>query len=710
MKNTTQLAKKLFISTLIVSLGVGSLVATTRAESFTTAARATLPSDLYGKVTKTTTITDRNGEVLYYLYKDTNRLLAPSDQIAQTIKDAMIAAEDERFYHHNGVDLISVMRAAKANYLEKTIVSGGSTLTMQLVKNLTGDDRPSLDRKINEAYLATVLEGKYTKDEILTAYLNMVPLGNNLAGVETASRFYFNKPASQLTLPEAATIAALPTAPEHYATAPAELKKRRDYVLRRMRETGKIDEPTYQAALVTDTPISTPNIPLKAPHFVMTVVNQLKREYGDDLYRKGFTVVTSLDIPTQIKAEGAVKDNVGNLRTVGAQNVGLVSLDPKTGHVLAMVGSSDYDNKANRGEVNFTTANLSYGSTLKPILYAFLMEKEHWSPGAIMWDVRTSWAMPGEPKPYTPQNYDRQFFGPLTLRQALANSRNITAIKALDMVGLKTVLERLQNMGVTSLGTDTSKYGPSLAVGGGGIPLLELTGAYTAFANEGRVNKPLLIKELKDYTGKTVKEYQPSNKQILKPEVAYEIAEILQDNEARKRVFGTNSQLVVKGKTVAAKTGTAEDYRSALTIGFTPDIVTGVIVANNNNEPLIAGGSGAMAAAPFWNAFMTNYLADKPNNWFARPESVKETEFATVIGKIKDLTAPWQSPTDRFNRRVAETDNPAWNIGVRSFGSRRNNTAVATNENTQSTESRDSDDSERNQNRGRGQSNRSERD
>lgn len=679
---------------LVIIIAMTALSAFNVTNQFTAAARADLPTGLLDNASKTVTVTDRQGQVLYYLYNDTNRLITEGDKIAEYFKDALIAAEDERFFYHNGVDIQSIIRAMKANYQEKSIVSGGSTLTMQLVKNMTGDDRQSWHRKVKEAYLATVIESRYSKKEILTAYANLVPLGNNLGGVETASRFYFDKPASELTLPEAATLAALPTSPEYYATNPEALKQRRDYVLRRMLQTGKINKEELTAATATDTPIKKPVLPLLAPHFSTMVGEQLKERYGDKLYTGGFKVTTTLDWPTHQLAEEAVRDNFDVLAKVGARNVGLVSLDPKTGQVLAMVGSADWRNKNNKGEVNFTTANLSYGSTLKPLIFALLLERNGWSPGAIMWDVKTNFRT-GEPKHYTPQNYDKKFFGPMTVRQALANSRNIPAIKALHMVGLGDVLKRLEEMGISSLGTDTSKYGLSLAVGGGGIPLIEMTGAYTALANEGRVNPAEPLLTVTDYKGKTHYESKPLNRQVLKPEVAYEIAEILQDNEARKRVFGPSSQLVVANEQVAAKTGTAEDYRSALTIGFTPEIVTGVIVANNNNEPMHQNAGGAMAAAPFWQAFMKRYLADRPNTWFNRPDSVKEVRFATVIGQVNDLVAPWQNPSDRFTRKLAETNDPLWQFAINAWGTKPISEDSKTADSSENTRDEDEEDQEK---------------
>lgn len=685
LKNRRLVLGTASVSTVII-IAMTALAAFNATNQFTAAARADLPTGLLDNVSKTVTITDRQGQVLYYLYNDTNRLITEGDKISEEFKDALIAAEDERFFYHNGVDIQSIIRALRANYQEQTIVSGGSTLTMQLVKNMTGDNRQNWHRKVKEAYLATVIESRYSKKEILTAYANLVPLGNNLGGVETASQFYFNKSASELNLPEAATLAALPTSPEYYASNPEELKQRRNYVLRRMLQTGKINKAELAAATATDTPIKKPVLPLLAPHFSTMVAKELKERYGDKLNTGGFKVTTTLDWPAHQLAEAAVADNSGVLANVGAKNVGLVSLDPKTGQILAMVGSADWRNKANKGEVNFTTANLSYGSTLKPLIFALLLEKNGWSPGAIMWDVKTNFRI-GEPKPYTPQNYDKKFFGPMTVRQALANSRNIPAIKALHIVGLGDVLKRLEEMGINSLGTDTSKYGLSLAVGGGGIPLLEMTGAYTALANEGRFNPPEPFLTITDYKGKTHYEAKPVNQQVLKPEVAYEIAEILADNEARKRVFGPNSQLVIADKKVAAKTGTAEDYRSALTIGFTPEIITGVIVANNNNEPMRNNAGGAMAAAPFWQTFMNRYLADRPNTWFVRPNSVEEVRFATVIGEINDLIAPWQSPSDRFNRKLAEINDPLWQAAINSWNTKpkteENKTANGPEESTE---------------------------
>ncbi len=634
-----------------------------RADHALASAAAAIPQDLLKNVPKTTVITDRHGEILYYLYKDVNRLVVPGSAIPSQAKDAFIAAEDERFYSHNGFDATSIARAIKENYQNKNIVSGGSTLTMQLVKNLTGDDRPTVERKLKEVYQAFILEERYSKEDILTAYLNVVPLGNTIAGVETASQFYYHKPAKELSVAESATLAALPTAPSFYYEHPDALVRRRNYVLRRMVETGKISQQQADQAMTESTALAEPITPLRSPHFVMATIDQLTKEYGASIYQKGLTVTTTLDIPTQMKAEQTIKENLSVLQTVAAQNVASVAIDPKTGQVLAMVGSKDYYDQKNDGEVNLALAPYSPGSTGKPLIYSFLLEKEHWSPGAIMWDVKTQFPIQGE-KPYIPRNYDDKFMGPITLRQAIGNSRNIPAIKALQMVGLETALKRLPEFGITSLSSDPSQYGPSLAVGGCGIPLVEMTAAYSAFANEGKVNPAQLILKATDYSGRVIKEAQPTNRPVIKPEVAYEIADILQDNEARKKVFGPRSPLVIDGHHVGVKTGTAENYTSALTIGFTPDIVFGVIVANNDNSPLRAGGSGAMAAAPFFNGFMKSYLANKPDSWLDRPTGIKQTEFPTVIGKINDLVADWQSPTDRFNRRVAEIDNPLWNQAI----------------------------------------------
>lgn len=653
-----------FLCLILIGIGVGYHYL----RPLTVKAQATVSGDFMASLPKTTLITDRNGEVLYYYYKDINRIIAPADKLPNSLKKAVVAAEDERFYLHDGFDVVSVVRALVANMENGYIVSGGSTLTMQIVKNITGDDRRDWQRKAKEAYLATLLEQRYTKEELLALYLNIVPLGGNIAGAEAASQLYFDKPASDLALHESATIAALITSPSFYINDRDALTKRRNYVLDRMVATNKITKNEAEVAKKVAVAIKDPAIPYKAQHFTTHVLDQLKREYKDDLATKGFVVKTTLDVKTQQLAEKSIQDNRGVLTANSADTAGIVVMDPKTGDVLAMVGSADYFNEKNQGQVNVTTAPLSYGSTLKPIIFSLLLEKDNWSPGAIMWDVKTDFPIVGQRKPYSPNDYDRKFFGPMTVREALGTSRNVTAVKALQMVGLDNTLKRLEDFGVTSLGTDTKNYGPSLAIGGGGIPLLQMTGTYTALANSGKVSPAQTILEIRNSVGDVVKKYEPKTKEVLKPEVAYEVADILQDNNARKRVFGANSQLIIPGKTVAAKTGTAEDYRSALTIGFTPDVVVGVIVANNNNAPLRAGAGGAMAAAPFFNTFMTHYLADKPNNWFARPETVKEQRFQTVIGSINDLVAPWQSPTDRFNKRIAEVDDPLWNRAVASTG------------------------------------------
>lgn len=658
----------------LIAIGIfmlSSVIAYDKIRPAVADAESAVHGNIFAGVPKTTVITDRNGEILYYLYKDENRIMVPETAFPDHLKRAIIAAEDERFYVHKGFDPFSVIRAIAANSKEGHIVSGGSTLTMQLIKNVTKDARVNWQRKVKEAYLATVFERQYSKEQVLGMYLNMVPLGGNIIGAETASQLYYGKSAMELSLPEAATIAAIGSSPSYYVNNPDELKKRRNYVLNRMVATGNLQKEQAEVAAASDTPLNTPAIPYKAQHFVNEIINQLKSKYGEDIYEKGLTVRTSLDIPTQMQAEQTVKDQRGVLQNVGASNVGITVMDPRTGDVLAMIGSQDYFNDKNDGAVNMSTAPLSYGSTLKPLIYGFLMEKEHWSPGAIMWDVKTDFPIVGERKPYTPNDYDKKFFGPMTIREALATSRNVTAVKALQMVGLESTMNRLKEFGISSLG-NINRYGPSFAIGGGEIPLVEMTGAYTAIANGGKVNPARYIIEVKDGTGEVVEKVESANKEVLKPEVAYELADILQDNNARRRVFGPNNLLVINGKTVGAKTGTAEDYRTALTIGFTPNVVVGVIVANNNNASLRLGAAGAMAAAPFFNNFMNRYLADKPNVWFERPNSIQTATFPTVVGRISDLVAPWQTPTDRFNKRVAEIDDPLWNRAV--AGSKKSQT------------------------------------
>ncbi len=659
--------KNLCIAIIAFLVAIGGAINLTYQLTAVPALAATensLHGDLLKDLPKTTTITDRNGEVLYYLYKDQNRIVVPADQFPKDLRDAVIAVEDERFYAHGGFDPLSFIRALISNSTKHETVSGGSTLTMQLVKNLTGDNRHLIVRKIKEAYLATTLESRYSKDQILGSYLNIVPMGGTLYGMESASRFYFNKPANQLSLNEAATLAGIINSPSRYSNDNNALNERRQYVIGRMVATGKIKEEEAKKISGEQVTLAKAAVPFKASHMVDQVIGELKEKFGNDLYKQGLTVTTTLDLPTQMKAEQTVKDNISVLEQTNATNVGMIVASPKSGDILAMVGSRNYFDKNRDGQVNLTTAPLSYGSTAKSLIYALLLEQEHWSPGAIMWDVKTDFPIKGERKPYQPKNYDLKFFGPMTIREALGNSRNVTAVKAIQMVGLEKTLQRFQDFGITSLGTNPSDYGPSLAIGGGGIPLTQMVGAYTALANGGKVNPTHTINRINNYRGDVLEEYSAPNKEVLKPEVAYEIADILQDNNARTREFGPNSQLVIKDRTVAAKTGTGQDFRTALTIGFTPDVVTGVIVANNDNTPLRSGAAGAMAAAPFFNRFMTQYLADKPNNWFVRPGGVKDIEFASVVGKVRDLAADWQSPTDRFNRNIAEIDDPSWNRAV----------------------------------------------
>lgn len=603
-------------------------------------------------------IFDRNGNALYSFHGEVRRVVIPDSDIPDHMKNAAITAEDRSFFRHFGFNLKGILRAAYNNLFHKTsYVSGGSTITQQYVKNSLLTSQKTFVRKIKELILSIELEIMYSKKDILTMYLNEIPWGSNAYGVEAASNIYFNKSAKDLSLAESATLAAMIRAPSYYSPYgihPDKREIRTNYVLDSMEDLGYIssDEAERAKLEAKNLTFTAPRESITAPHFVMYVKEKLIEKYGEQMVEEGgLKVTTTLDLDKQKMAEEAVKEAAeGRLSNINASNTALVAIDPKTGQILSMVGSADFFNKDIDGQVNVATSLRQPGSSFKPIVYATAF-KGKYNPGYVLWDVPTDFGG------YNPRNYDGSTHGPVTMRNALAWSLNIPAVKTLYLAGLDKSLETAKDMGITSL-TDRDRYGLALVLGGGEVTLEQLTGAYGVFANQGTYAQTTPILKVEDSRGKILEEYKLDEKKALDSQIAYEISNVLSDNDARSAVFGSNSPLYLGDRPAAAKTGTTSEYRDAWTVGYTPQLVTGVWVGNNDNTPMAAGSAGAMAAAPIWNRFMRSALEGQPVEQFTRPPQIKDITVDKLSNKlptdnspetITDIFADWQIPKERDN-------------------------------------------------------------
>jgi len=605
---------------------------------------ATLPSvaDLQQRAStfETTRIFDRNGNLLYEILDPTagRRTFITLDKISPFMVAATIATEDKSFYSHPGFDWTAIIRAFWQNFQGKTTVSGASTITQQLARNLllSPEERTeqSYIRKVREALLAVEITRRFTKDQILELYLNEFYYGNLAYGVEAASETYFNITADKLDLAQASFLAGLPQAPSVYDVYHDReaTRERQKQVLTLMYEASHeegciyvsnspkrvcVDSNTAVTAFATleNYQFNPPDVQIRYPHWVNYVRSILETQFdAQTIYRSGFSVYTTIDPTLQDAAEEQVKQQINSLTSYNANNGALVAIRPSTGEILAMVGSADFYNKAIDGQVNMaTSATRQPGSSIKPVTYIAAFEKG-WTPATLIWDVPSEFPPSGDPNdprpPYTPVNYDGQFHGPVTVRTALANSYNIPAVKALQYVGIYDdpntqnedgILSVARRLGITSFTRDD--YGLSLTLGGGEVSLLEMTEAYSVIANGGSRVPPIAILRILDHSGNVVFDYKaPPGDQVIIPEHAFLISSILSDNEARTPMFGANSVLNLPFQ-VAAKTGTSNDYRDNWTLGYTPDIAVGVWVGNADYSPM-KDITGLTGAAPIWSQFI----------------------------------------------------------------------------------------------------------
>lgn len=572
------------------------------------------------QIAQSTKIYDRTGEhMLYEIFTDQKRTMVEFDKIPKQLINAVVATEDTAFYEHKGIRPLSILRSVVYGLLGKSrLGSGASTLTQQLVKNAILTNEHTYTRKIKELILSVRLEQKYSKDQILKIYFNEIPYGSTNYGVESASHSYFNKSVSELNLEEIAILAGLPKAPSKYLTNKVALKNRRDFVLERMFEEGFITREEADETQVKPVSLSQEFGKIKAPHFVLYVKEQLVEMFGEQTVDTGgLKVITTLDWEKQEIAETAVKEESEKTFTESeANNASLVALDPKTGQILAMVGSRDFFDDKIDGQFNVATLGKRQpGSSFKPIVYAAAFEKGY-TPDTILFDVETNFAVSG--KDYIPKNYDLKDHGVVTMRQSLQGSLNIPAVQTLYLVGAEKGVDFAERMGYTTL--SEGDFGLSLVLGGGEVKLLEHANAYSIFANNGVFYKHASILSVEDNTGSTLFEWKKTKgEKVLDEGVAATVSNVLSDDEARAFVFGAGGILTLPDRKVAVKTGTTNGYVDAWTIGYTPSLVSGVWVGNTNNAPMRKGDGGSKLAAPIWNHFMREALKNTSVEEFPAP-------------------------------------------------------------------------------------------
>ena len=591
-------------------------------------------------VAESTKIYDRTGEhLLYEIHGEERRTVIKLDQISQHLINATIATEDQDFYKHHGVDFRGIARAIYKDVISGERLQGGSTITQQLIKNSILTSERTFTRKIKEIILAVETEQKFSKDEIMEMYLNQIPYGSNAYGIEAAAQTFFGKSAKDLDISEAALLAGLPKATTYYSpygAHPEALEFRYKNIINQMEGEGYInEEQSEEAKEIEILKEIKPFIEdIKAPHFVMYVRQQLVDEFGEEKIEKGgLNVYTTLDYDMQLIAEDVIKSGAEeNTINHNAKNAALIAIDPRSGQVLSMVGSKDYFNIEEDGNVNVAISNRQPGSSFKPFVYATALKKGY-TPDTILFDVETNFGKDGSGKEYIPQNYNFKFSGPATMRSSLARSLNIPAVKALYLAGIDDSVQMAHNLGITTL-NDPDNYGLSLVLGTGEVKLIDMVSSYSVFANEGKRNISETILKIENPSGEIIKQFEKNEKQVLDVEVARNINSMLSDNVARTPTFGAKNNLYLGQRPVAAKTGTTSDYKDGWTVGYTPSLAVGVWAGNTKGEKMRKGG-GITVAAPIWYNFISRVLEDDLIEKFVAPKKIK-TEKAVLNGEYKN--------------------------------------------------------------------------
>lgn len=590
-------------------------------------------------VAQSTKIFARDGTTLLYdLHGDEKRTVISLSDIPEHVRQETIVIEDRDFYKHAGFSFTGFLRSAWVNVTSAgQRRPGGSTITQQFVKNAILTSEKSFTRKVKELILSYQIERRFTKDQILQLYFNQIPYGANNYGIEAASQSFFGKSVKELSLDEGALLAALPQRPSFlspYGSHTDDLLWRQRYILDEMARLGYVPRDQAEAAKQVDIlkKVRPKREAIRAPHFVFFVQEYLAAKFGENILEQGgLQITTTLDIEKQTVAEEEIAAQSEKNLKQKATNAALVALDPKTGEILAMVGSRDYFDVEHDGNVNVTIRPRQPGSSFKPVVYATAFKKGY-TPDTLLFDLVTTFKT--DSKDYVPHNYTNKEYGLLTMRKALAGSLNIPAVKTLYLAGIGTVLDQAEAMGYTTFG-DRSRFGLSLVLGGGEVKLLEHTGGFAVFAADGVRHPTVAVKKIVDERGKVLEEFKPSEgNRVLDGEIARQVTSILSDNDARSFIFGGRNFLTLGGRPVAAKTGTTNDFRDAWTVGYTPSLAAGVWVGNNNNDEMGRGADGSVVAAPIWNRFMGRVLKGTPVERFPAPKPVT-VDKPILKGKIE---------------------------------------------------------------------------
>jgi 1A family penicillin-binding protein len=592
-------------------------------------------------VVESTKIYDRTGtHLLYEVHGEEKRTVIPLADIPDVVKYATISLEDEDFYNHFGIKFTSIARALLKDIITLERAQGGSTITQQLVKNALLSNEKSIARKIKEVILSFELELKYSKDEILEMYLNEIPYGSNAYGIEAAARTFFGKPARELTLDEATLLAALPQATTFYSpygSRTEALSGRQTFTLRKMTDLGYITPEQRDEAIAADTlaKIQPQKDIIAAPHFVMYIKEHLQEKFGDRAVEEGgYRVITTLDWDKQQIAEKAVREGAEKNKNWRASNAALVAIDPKNGQILSMVGSKDYFDATIDGQVNVATRQRQPGSSFKPYVYLTAFTKGY-TPETLLYDVETEFDTAGEDKSYKPQNYDGKFRGPIAMKEALAQSLNIPAVKTLYLVGVPEAIKLAQSLGIEGI-NDPKRLGLSLVLGGGEVRLLDHVHAYATLANGGVKQPVAAILRIEDAKGNTLEAYTDTpGERVIEEKYVTMLEHVMSTNNYRAPVFGEKNPLRFDDRDVAAKTGTTNEFRDGWTVGFTPSIAVGVWAGNNDNSPMTTGADGVNVAAPIWRSFLDQVLVNYDKEQFLKYEKEEDLETPLLNGKLE---------------------------------------------------------------------------
>lgn len=619
-------------------------------------------------IAESTKIFDRTGtHLLYEVHGEEKRTIIPFSEMPEVIRAATITLEDQDFYSHYGIKFSSIMRALFKDFAGGSAQQGGSTITQQFVKNSLLTPEKTFTRKIKEAILSVEMEQKFSKDEILAMYLNEIPYGSNAYGIEAASQTFFGKNAKNLTLDEAAFLASLPNAPTYYSPYGShleELKARQTKTLSTMANLGYITPQQAEEAKAVDTleKLVPQRENIAAPHFVMYVKEYLAKRYGDEqIEQGGLKITTTLDWDKQQIAEKAVSEGAEKNLRYNAENAALTAIDPKTGQILAMVGSKNYFDTKIDGQVNVTIRDRQPGSSFKPYVYLAAFTKGY-VPETILYDVPTNFSTE-DGKTYEPQNYDGTFHGPVSLMQALGGSLNIPAVKLLYLTGVKDSIELAKNLGITTL-NQPDRYGLSLVLGGGEVKLLDHVNAYATLATGGVRRDKTAILKIENAKGEVQEEYKESpGERVVAEKFVAMLDSILSKNENRSWIFGENNPLRFDTRPVVAKTGTTNEYRDAWTIGYTPSLAAGVWVGNNDNTSMKLGADGSYVAAPIWRAFMEKAIEGTPIETFPPYNPDDEIAKRDKDGDIKEEkspeeTVPTETPTETPIETIPSANDP----------------------------------------------------